>query len=506
MKRLIYLLALVSIVAVTYAQNLQVPISIPKWSIQAVKEVPYPRSPLLQQNGTNYKTTTLGERWYNYVEASQIVHGNSSLPEIFYMFPDSNIQARFGPTVAYPMLHGYALMLDPSATVFGNSLVPGSSNLTILRSGTSTSGVYTYYLDSLVIPYFYQRPPSMPTSIKDTVVLQIIPCSRYVAPASTVGIPAQTPMMTEGGGLANSWENYFFSPTGALWLHRYGEDTVNFTALGFNQNTWRIPATPTQYRLYKIPLGQSDTSFLTKSLKISMASYGYTTPYKIPGAKIGSDSSSKNIVIFMYYKPGQSWTPMDMLDVNIANATRSVFSPIYLEERGNDTYPIYDGNTLLSERPHAGYVKGYNMSYPLLTPTRYKYPSPSWGSFGVMLPTTAFDSTFSFEYPLWYAKLRQAASTVSISENNQNTITLEQPYPNPAYTQINIPYAISEAGQVEIIITNVVGQTMKNVINQVVSPGKYNVAIDITDLSSGMYLCILKTSKGILTSKFVVGG
>lgn len=507
MKQPIYLLALLLLTSAAYAQGLMPFVPSNKYNL-VPKTVPYPKSPVLHRNSNSEaRTTTLGERWYCYVEASQTVNNTSGLSSasINYMFPDSNIQAKFGSSVDNPFIHGYAVVLDPSAAVFASNLLPDYNDLTILRSGTSTSGQYTYYLDSLVIPYFYQRPASMPSSIKDTVVIQIIPCSRYVAPASSAGVPAQTAMSGQGGGSLSSWRNYFFDVSVIPTLVTdFGEDTVNFTALGFNQNTWRIPATPAQFRQYKIPLGQSDTSDATKALQIAMASYGYTTPYKISGAKIGADSSSKNIVIFMYYKPGQSWTPTDMLDVDITNATRSVFSPFYLEENGDDTFPIYDGNTFASERPHAGYVKGYNISHMLLTQVRYKYPS-GWGAYGIMIPHIAFLVGYPFEYPIWYAKLRSPGTPVSVSDNMLNNgVSLGLAYPNPTRTEINIPYTVTQSKQVEITITNIMGQTVKSVSNQNVSAGQYVSTINVADLPAGMYFYTLKTDSGIQTNKFVI--
>lgn len=507
MKKSIYLLVLVVLGGTVYAQQLLPLVKNPiAWEHHkaSLRKASYPKSPVLQQsNNSNAKTTVLGERWYNYVEASQAANGTSGLsaPFINYMFPDSNIQAQFGSTVGDPFVHGYAVMLDPSAAVFGNSAVPGYNDLTILRSGTSTSGVYSYYLDSLDIPYYYQRPTSMSNSINDTMVIQIIPCSRYTGTGS---IPNSTAMSGQGGGSVNSWSTYFFTGDPS-WLTNYGEDTIFFTSVGFNQNTWRIPASSSQYRLYKVPLTVNDTTdgALGKSIKLAMASQGYSTPYFVPGAKIGADSSSKNLVIFMYYKPGQAWSTSDMLDVNISNATRSVFSPFYLEENGDATYPIYDGNNFASQRPHAGYVKGYNFSYMLSTAVRYKTGS-SWGAYGIMIPHIAYTDAYGFEYPLWYAKIRGAGISTSINNTVTNNITLGQAYPNPARTEINIPYSVTNSKQVEITITNLMGQTVKTVANQTVNAGNYVTTVNVAELPAGMYLYTIKTDNGVQTSKFVV--
>ena len=503
MKKSIYLLALLLLSGAMYAQQLLPFVPGKEYQNKAVKRVPYPKSPVLQQTTKGAaKTTLLNERWYNYVEASQAANSTSGLsdPFINYMFPDSTIQAQFGSTVGDPFVHGYALMLDPGADVFGNSLVPGYNDLTILRSGTSTSGKYSYILDSLDIPYFYQRPASMPTSIADTVIIQIIPCTRYRAAGA---VPGAIAMSGQGGGSLQSWSTYYFH--GASFLTNFGEDTVYFTSIGFNQNTWRVPVGTAPNRVYKIPLGISDTTngALGKSIKLAMASQGYTTPYAIPGTKVGSDSSSKNLLIFMYYKPGQSWGLTDMLDVNISNATRSVFSPLYIEENGDDTYPLYDGNTFLSERPHAGFVKGYNISYMLPSIVRYKVGS-GWGAYGIMIPHVAYTQPYAFEYPLWYAKIRGTGTPTSINVNSSNDVVLGQAYPNPTRTEINIPYALNNSTPVEITITNMMGQTVNTVANQTVSAGKYVTTVDVSTLPAGMYFYTVKTNNGVQTSKFVV--
>lgn len=63
-------------------------------------------------------------------------------------------------------------------------------------------------------------------------------------------------------------------------------------------------------------------------------------------------------------------------------------------------------------------------------------------------------------------------------------------YPNPVRTSTEIVYSVPEDGKVTLVLTNMYGQTLRTLVNEVKEAGTYNVKVDLTDgnLQSGVYL------------------
>lgn len=65
---------------------------------------------------------------------------------------------------------------------------------------------------------------------------------------------------------------------------------------------------------------------------------------------------------------------------------------------------------------------------------------------------------------------------------------LEQNYPNPFNPVTNIQYTISEHSNVTLEVYDVLGRHVTTLVNEVQSPGRYEVSFDGSDLSSGSYI------------------
>ncbi len=93
---------------------------------------------------------------------------------------------------------------------------------------------------------------------------------------------------------------------------------------------------------------------------------------------------------------------------------------------------------------------------------------------------------------------------------NQNSV-LEysfEMYPNPFNPSINIAYQVAEEGKVELKIYNILGQQIKELVNENRMPGKYQLewngmTEDGTSVSSGIYFLVLN-SKSFRESKKIV--
>lgn len=71
--------------------------------------------------------------------------------------------------------------------------------------------------------------------------------------------------------------------------------------------------------------------------------------------------------------------------------------------------------------------------------------------------------------------------------------TLSEAYPNPFNPSTNLNYTLSQSGVVNLKIFNVLGQVVATVVNnETQSAGAYTIRIDLTRVTSGMYLAVLE--------------
>jgi N-acetylneuraminic acid mutarotase len=72
-------------------------------------------------------------------------------------------------------------------------------------------------------------------------------------------------------------------------------------------------------------------------------------------------------------------------------------------------------------------------------------------------------------------------------QSNPNRFALSNIYPNPFNPETTIAYAVKEPCEVRLIVTNVLGQTVKEPIHSFHQPGEYTVHVHMQDNPSGLY-------------------
>ena len=80
-------------------------------------------------------------------------------------------------------------------------------------------------------------------------------------------------------------------------------------------------------------------------------------------------------------------------------------------------------------------------------------------------------------------------STVAVEDNHTEILSykLYQNYPNPFNPQTTITYQIPKDGMVIIKLFNGLGQELKTLLNGYKTKGRYEIVIDLSDLTSGIY-------------------
>ena len=82
--------------------------------------------------------------------------------------------------------------------------------------------------------------------------------------------------------------------------------------------------------------------------------------------------------------------------------------------------------------------------------------------------------------------------------------TLLQNYPNPFNSTTLIKYVLSEKQSIELTIYDLSGQRVKTLVHQVQPAGSYSVSFKGANLSSGIYLCNMRTEKTNITQRLLL--
>ncbi len=103
------------------------------------------------------------------------------------------------------------------------------------------------------------------------------------------------------------------------------------------------------------------------------------------------------------------------------------------------------------------------------------------GKYIYRLKQVDFDGSYSY------------SQNVEVTVSAPLTFELSQNYPNPFNPSTTIHYAIPEAGNVKLIVYNLLGQEVKSLVNGFKEAGAYSVNFDASGLNSGLYLYKLET-------------
>lgn len=81
---------------------------------------------------------------------------------------------------------------------------------------------------------------------------------------------------------------------------------------------------------------------------------------------------------------------------------------------------------------------------------------------------------------------------------------LSDNYPNPFNPSTTINYQLAEAGQVKLVLYNVLGQQVMTLVNEAQTAGNHQVNFNGTELASGMYLYTLESGDFRATKKMIL--
>ena len=407
------------------------------------------------------KATLGGSRWYNYVEhlglVNSAIFSNSILPYMWFT-PDINgIYSQTGGGVVADTIDfvSYAVTfdaLDSAQSDFNDLVYSGSIGLTNKEA---------YTLDSVTAYGVYGRNPAK-ASIVDTLRMSFI----------------------YGNGGATNMPFYYF--TGML--ADYGVDTVRFGAI------WHDPA---KNIALKFPNATAPTpAVVVKDVYLNANSVNDTDANGFNKFSVAPNMNipARNYVgMTLTFKTGDLYTPyVDTAYLATLNSTApyrfGMFRPLMFEENSN-SFPTYKADNW--NEGHVKFMPEYQ----------------SWDS--LYVPAVAYTAPFQYEFP--YVDFKISCPTcknveqLNVSVKEIEIAQVGNAFPNPAVTEVRIPFTMTSAASVNVTITNTVGATMATKhVGKFAANQAGEATFNIANYANGIYFYTVEANGQRITKRFVV--
>lgn len=100
--------------------------------------------------------------------------------------------------------------------------------------------------------------------------------------------------------------------------------------------------------------------------------------------------------------------------------------------------------------------------------------------------------------------IQAAVTSVGEYEIVSYSYKLSQNYPNPFNPTTTIQYEVAEAVDVKIELVDLLGRTVKTIVNKFQNAGRYQVVLHANDLTSGVYFYKIEAGKFVSTKKLIL--
>ena len=88
--------------------------------------------------------------------------------------------------------------------------------------------------------------------------------------------------------------------------------------------------------------------------------------------------------------------------------------------------------------------------------------------------------------------------------NKADALSLQPNYPNPFTGTTHIPFHISKAGHVNLVIYDCMSRKVEVIVNQEMLSGNYTKAWNASGLNAGVYFCTLVSGNNMAVQKFIL--
>lgn len=395
------------------------------------------------------KHTRAGSRWYSAPYAVSQMDGTNLFDadhnNFNYLWQDSTILGNFGGTHSPIWAKSIYQVLDPRAFIFND---PASFNGEMQVTNNDQ-----FSIDSVFCQFAYFRNPAR-AAVVDTLIV------------------------TVSKGNTNPSDLWFWKEGQSFVQTNYLVDTIYMASTKFDfANLTMLKSVGSMAMTKKIIM---DQNFANDTLP------GGWNYFNIPVTGLTNLPANSLPGITVTFKSGDTWTPL----VDSVSTT------------GNGrNYMLFASSR---ENAPAGFryaTKGdYNVSGML------KNDTTDWGE--VYIPSYYFNSpAFEFHWFEWKLSCPTCATVGSgVGINDLAIFNNVEAYPNPATSQLSVVLNLKEdAKNVTLDITNILGQVVKKVdLGSVRANQSTGQVINISDLSSGLYIYTINANNQKISNKLMV--
>jgi len=110
----------------------------------------------------------------------------------------------------------------------------------------------------------------------------------------------------------------------------------------------------------------------------------------------------------------------------------------------------------------------------------------------------------AYEYKVGSDPYKPPTVVMDNSTSTPAVFLLKQNYPNPFNSLTTISYELPERNRVRLVIYDILGKEIMNLIDREQEPGRYNIKFDASSLPSGIYFYKLEAGKFVDVKKLVL--
>ncbi|MDA3862092.1 MAG: T9SS type A sorting domain-containing protein, partial [Melioribacteraceae bacterium] len=151
--------------------------------------------------------------------------------------------------------------------------------------------------------------------------------------------------------------------------------------------------------------------------------------------------------------------------------------------------------------------KVYNFSFSQSS-GQFGLPSLPSGTYNLVTDRIGFESSISAEFAVDTTQdtvenieLILLPTSIEHTPQKVTTFNLSQNYPNPFNPTTTIEFTISKNENVSLVIYNLLGQKVSELLNGNYTSGSYKITFDASQLSSGIYIYELRTASNVIAKK-----
>ena len=136
------------------------------------------------------------------------------------------------------------------------------------------------------------------------------------------------------------------------------------------------------------------------------------------------------------------------------------------------------------------------------TDTTYNWIIPNMESTKSRIKVVQVNTGLNYDYSTTNFTI-SAVTDIGGNQTIPYSFKLNYPFPNPFNSRSVISFELSNKGNVQLLIYDMLGRKIKTLINEVRGEGNYNFNWDASELSSGTYIVFLK-SETVSESKKII--